>query len=167
MTDSRSGTSGANGAQVSVRGWLHVEVVHPDPDAAARFLCDTLGGRIVERELTASLKTLAEGLGCVHVLVSGVVFQLVRPVEGLEPWYSVLKEHGPCVHNVTFNVDGLEHAREVLEAAGATKVADLEVPLGALSDDDLTRVYLMDARQQAGIRIEMGDVPRWIGGEAP
>jgi 4-hydroxyphenylpyruvate dioxygenase-like putative hemolysin len=159
--------SGANGSQVSVRGWLHVEVVHPDPDAAASFLCDTLGGQIVERELSASLRTLAEGVGCVHVIVAGVVFQLVRPIEGLEPWYSVLKEHGPCVHNVTFNVDGLEHAREVLESAGAPKVAELDVPLGALSDTEVNRVYVMDARQQAGIRIEMADVPGWIGGSAP
>jgi catechol 2,3-dioxygenase-like lactoylglutathione lyase family enzyme len=159
--------SDENGSQVSVRGWLHVEVVHPDPDAAAKFLCDTLGGRIVERELCENLKSLAEGVGCVHVLVAGVVFQLVRPIEGLEPWYSVLKEQGPCVHNVTFNVDGLEHAREVLEAAGATKAAELDVPLGAMSKSELNRVYVMDARQQAGIRIEMADVPGWIGGEAP
>ncbi|GBG36183.1 VOC family protein [Mycobacterium montefiorense] len=159
--------SGTDPARVPIRGWLHIEVVHPDPDAAAKFLCDKLGGEIVERELSATVRALAVGVGCVHVRVTGVVFQLVRPIEGLEPWYSVLKQQGPCVHNVTFNVDGLEDARQVLEAAGAVKVAEMDMPLGGLSETEVNRVYVMDARQQAGIRIEMADVPRWVGGQAP
>ena len=151
---------------LSIRGFLHIEIVHPDPDAAAAFLCATVGGEVVERRLSAGLEEMAEGLRVVHVLVAGVVFQLVRPPEGIEPWHSELAERGPCVHNVTLNVAGIEATREALVAAGATQIIELEAPLGALSDDQLNRAYVMDAREQTGLRFEIVDAPRWTAGEA-
>ena len=152
---------------MSVRGFLHIEIVHPDPDAAAAFLCDTVGGELVERRLSKGLEKMAEGLRVVHVLVGGVVLQLVKPVQGVEPWTSELAERGPCVHNVTLNVDGIDATREALAAAGATEIIEMEAPMGALSDDQATRVYVMDAREQAGLRFELVDAPRWVAGKAP
>ena len=152
---------------MTVRGLLHIEIVHPDPDAAAAFMCDTLGGKLVEQRLSTSLEKMAEGLRVVHVEVGGVVFQFVRPVKESESWTSDLAERGPCVHNVTFNVDGIDATREALAAAGAKEIMTMEAPMGALSDAPVNRVYVMDAREQSGLRFEIIDAPRWIAGKAP
>jgi len=152
---------------VSVRGFLHIEIVHPDPDAAATFLCNTVDGEIVERRLSNGLEAMAEGLRVVHVLVGGVVLQLVRPVQESESWTAELADRGPCIHNITLNVDGIEATREALLAAGATQIIELEAPMGKLSDEEVSPVYVMDAREQTGLRFELVDAPRWIGGQAP
>ncbi|GAB3256251.1 hypothetical protein [Kineosporia babensis] len=82
---------------------LHVEIVHPNPDAAAGVIHADLGAEQVEPQTAAQIEKLAEGLRVILMRVGGVVFQIVRPVPipGLNAWYEHYQEHGAGVHTVS------------------------------------------------------------------
>ena len=158
------------GGQATV--FVHVEIVHPDPDAAARFMEETMGARRVERRLSSYIEKLGEGLRIVHVQAGGVVFQIIRPVPipGLNSWYEHLQEHGPGVHNVTLMMDGLESVRESMLLRGCSVAAEMDLNFGEAGLDvtGSRKVYVVDAIEQAGVRFEMLEsLPEWTPGEAP
>ncbi|HEX4108217.1 MAG TPA: hypothetical protein VHX88_08800 [Solirubrobacteraceae bacterium] len=154
--------------------FVHVEVVHPDPDGAAAFIIEELGGERVERGISSYLEGLApEGeLQVIHVRLGNVVFQLVKPpaLPGLESWYEQLRDHGPSVHNVTVFVDGVEDVRQRLLARGATQAAELDLTLqdAGLDVQGTQKVHVLDAREQTGLRFELLEtIPSWVPGKGP
>ena len=151
--------------------FVHVEIVHPDPDAAARFMEETMGAKRVESQLSSYIEKLGEGLRVVHVQAGGVVFQIIRPVPipGLNSWSEHLAEHGPSVHNVTLMMDGLDSVRDKMHDRGCSTIAEMDLEFGAAGLDvsGSRKVYVVDAIRQAGVRFEMLEtMPEWIPGEA-
>ena len=152
------------------RAFWHVEVVHPDPDAAAGFLRDVFGAEQVETRLSSHIESISPGARIIHVKLGGVVFQFVKPGPGAESWQKLLDANGPCVHNVTLLVDGLERARKVMLEKGCEEVARFDVRLqdGGVDVGGEQRAYLIDAMAQIGLRIEMLEtIPGWVPGEGP
>jgi catechol 2,3-dioxygenase-like lactoylglutathione lyase family enzyme len=151
--------------------FIHLEIVHPDPDAAAQFMRETLGARDVEPRMAAHLEgSVVPGLRVVHVMAGNVVFQFVKPVPELPSWDEQLGSQGPGVHNVTIAVSDPEATLATMETRGATLELSADVdlrPAGLEYDGDL-KVYVIDALQQTGLRFEMFSTKAgWIGGEAP
>jgi 4-hydroxyphenylpyruvate dioxygenase-like putative hemolysin len=152
---------------------LHVEVVHPDPRAAADVLVETLGARLVEERLAAFLSSGYPDLEIVHVAIGEVVFQIVRPSasESHASWSEQLEREGPGIHTVAIMVDDVDGARDRLVAAGAAVRRDYgEVSFAGsgLDEPDPKSAFLIDAREQSGLRIELlENVPAWTPGEAP
>jgi hypothetical protein len=147
----------------------HVEVVHPDPDSAARFLREVFGAEQVELDLSSHIESVSPGARIVHVKLGGVVFQLVKPGPGAESWQKLLDSSGPCVHNVTLLVDGLEQTRERLIDRGCQEIARFDVNLqdAGLDASGQQRAYLIDALSQIGLRLEvMEKIPGFVPGEA-
>lgn len=152
-----------------ITAFVHLEIVHPDPDAALQFMQDVFGAVQVEQEISTYLESLAPGMRIVHTLVGGVVFQFVKPVSG-NSWHELLKSQGPCVHNVTFQVDGLEDVREALLVKGCQQVSqfDMKMQKGGVSVKGKQRAYVVNAMPQVGLRFEMIEtMPEWVPGSTP
>src|SRR3954447_8518552 len=98
--------------------FVHIEVVHPDPYAAAEFLERVLGAERVERGVSGYLEEFVPGAEVVHMRLGGVVLQLIKP----SSWSDHLRDHGPSVHNVTLMVDGLKDVRREMLVQGALHV---------------------------------------------
>jgi catechol 2,3-dioxygenase-like lactoylglutathione lyase family enzyme len=152
---------------------LHVELVHPDPDAAADFMVETLGARRVEEKLASFLSSAYPDLKIVHVAVGEVVFQIVKPSasENHASWRGQLEREGPGVHNVAIMVDDVHGVRDRLVDAGAheeRKYGGISFAGSGLDEPEPKDAYLIDAREQSGLRIELlENVPAWTPGEAP
>ncbi len=145
----------------------HVEVVHPDPDAAADFLREVFGAEQVEGQLSSYIESASPESRIIHMKLGGVVFQFVKPGPGAESWQKLLDSSGPCVHNVTLLVDGLEQVRDTMIAKGCQQVSQFDVRLqdGGLDASGQQRAYLIDAVAQIGLRIEMLEtIPGWVPG---
>ena len=99
--------------------FIHIEIVHPDPDAAAAFIRETIGGVDVEPRMAAHLESVMPGLRAVHVLVGNCVLQFVRPSPAMASWQEQLDTSGPGVHNVTFEVSDFEAVTAALRERGA------------------------------------------------
>jgi 4-hydroxyphenylpyruvate dioxygenase-like putative hemolysin len=152
-----------------VKAFVHLEMVHPDPDAAASFMQGVFGAELVEQQLSAYLESLAPGMRIVHVLLGGVVFQFVKPVPG-NSWHQLLEAQGPSVHNVTFQIDDLEQVRKDLLAKGCNQVSQFDMTMqdGGLNVAGRQRAYVIDALAQSGLRFEMIEtMPEWIPAKAP
>ena len=155
--------------EAPVTAFVHVEVVHPDPDRAAAFLRDVLGAQEVEKAISGYAETLAPGLRCIHMKLGNVVFQLIKPVPGLESWMEQLAEHGPSVHNVTVFVKDVGEMRAAMTGHGGKEVAVLPVDLSVvLPDAGPQTAYVFDCREQTGLRFEFVEpIPGLTPGELP
>ena len=137
--------------------FLHVEVVHSNPDAAAAFACDVLGGEVVEPGTAALIETFAPGMRCVHVHLGNIVFQFISPGEGMDSWRDQLESSGPGVHNITFTVHDSDGLRQALLDRGAKlvkEVTDVDMRPAGL-DGELYTMRMIDAREQLGLRLEL------------
>ncbi len=153
---------------------LHVEIVHDDPEAAAEFLVRTAGAERVELRMAEYLTGRHPDLHVVHVRVGGLVLQIVRPPHGVErfaSWRRQLDEQGPGVHDVCFRTPGLEGLHDEMLAQGVVEAAAFRgMTLGesGLDAPGTQDGYLLDAREQCGLRFELiDDIPAWVSGEAP
>lgn len=149
---------------------VHLELVHPDPDAVLATLSAAFGARQVESRLSNWLEQIFPGGRCVHARVGNVVFQIIRPTEAMPTWHAQLEEHGPSVHNITFYVDDLEESAGALLDRGAETVGIFEMPFSqiGLGGEQPTKVHVLDARKQTGLRFELLErVDGWEPGELP
>ena len=149
--------------------FVHIEVVHPDPYAAAEFLQDVLGAERVERGISGYLEDFVPGSEVVHVKLGNVVMQLIKPSPEMTTWSEHLREHGPSVHNVTLMVDGLKDVHRRMLDRGALHIlkAQTELSRAGLDVWDPQDLYMVDAREQTGLRFELVETePAWTPGEA-
>ena len=150
--------------------FVHIELVHPDPYGAADFLRSVLGAEQVEPGISGYLEELVPGAKVIHMRLGNVVLQLIGPPAGMGTWTEQLQEHGPSVHNITLMVDGLEEVRQAMLDRGAEQVLKAKTTLGrtGLDVEDPQRLYMLDAREQTGLRFELVEtVPAWTPGEGP
>jgi hypothetical protein len=150
---------------------MHVEVVHSDPDGAAAYVRDVLGGKEVEKRTSALVETFMPGMRCIHMMVGSIVFQFIKPGEGMHSWQEQLDREGPSVHNIAYTVADIERLRTVLLERGSKIVAEFNDcdmrPAGI--EGDLFTMLMIDAREQIGVRLELlGAESGWPStGEAP
>jgi hypothetical protein len=148
---------------------IHIEVVHPDPEAASQYMIDVLGAERVERQLAAKVEQLIPGINLAHVRLSNVVFQFVQPNEHLASWKAQLDREGPSVHNISMTIEGIGSVVDEMQQRGGKILLDMDVDLQSAlgySDEPTFRGCVVDARQQAGLVFEMFDERcGWVGGE--
>lgn len=151
--------TGGPSAQVLV----HLEIVHSDPEAVFEFLRDCLGAERVEKNIGDFLQETF-GVKGVHAKVGNIVFQILTPTPTLPTWHAELQDRGPGVHNVTFYVDDLEEVKQRMLGQGATEILDMDVPFQEIGlGEEPTRLLVMDAREQTGLRFEMCQpIDGWI-----
>jgi len=156
---------------MSEANFIHIEIVHDDPDAAAQFVQDTIGGTLVEPRMAAHLESVMPGMRVVHVLVGSCVLQFVKPSPLMESWNQQLEAQGPGVHNVTFAVGDFERVTDALRERGAQTllaVDDVDLRPAGLEYEGALPVHVIDARAQSGLRFELFSTKAgWIPGEAP
>jgi hypothetical protein len=151
--------------------FVHIEIVHPDPEAAAQFMCDVLGGKRVERKIAGQIEGVVPGIKLAHVLAGNLVFQFVKPNEALASWSEQLQTSGPGVHNVSLTISDIEDVRAAMEERGGKVLmgadVDLKDSLG-YEGEDTFKTYVIDCREQTGLRFEIFDERcGWVGGQAP
>lgn len=151
--------------------FIHIEIVHPDPEQAAQFIRETIGGEAVEPRVAAHLETVMPGLRAVHVRVGNCVLQFVKPSPAMASWQEQLDTFGPGVHNVTFAVSDFEGVTAALRDRGAETllaVDDVDLRPAGLEYRGALPVHIIDARAQSGLRFELLSTKAgWIPGEAP
>ena len=152
----------------AAQAFLHLEIVHADPEAVFAFLRTCLGAERVEQEISESLE---KGLGfgpILHARVGNIVFQILKPPPTIlgQPasWFTELEERGPGVHNVTFYVNDAAAVKERMMARGATEIVDVDLPFHEVGlGVGPTRLLVMDAREQTGLRFEMVEpIEGWV-----
>jgi predicted enzyme related to lactoylglutathione lyase len=148
--------------------FVHIEIVHSDPEAAAQYMIDVFGGKRVERGVAGNIEEYVGGIELAHVLVGGTVFQFVKPNENLASWKRQLDTSGPGVHNISFAIEDLESVRKAIEDKGGEVLMHGDLNMKNLlhyDGPDTFRAYVIDAREQIGTRWEIWEARAgWFGG---
>jgi hypothetical protein len=138
--------------------FVHIEIAHPDPDAAASWMCEVLGAELFEEPLCRMMEARLPDLRVVHVRAGGIVFQFVKPARTMDTWAEAATA-GPAIHNVTFTVRDLPAAREALTSGGAEVEREFVLDglrrAGYRYEGDDPAVNMIDARRQVGVRFEL------------
>jgi methylmalonyl-CoA/ethylmalonyl-CoA epimerase len=122
----------------------HLGVVVADLDAAIEGFCDVLGLPLEKTEVYADVLDIAF-LPCGDTQV-----ELIHPRVAAGPAAAYLREHGPGIQHVAFEVDDLEAALAELRERGVGVVGDAPRP-GA----DGTVIAFLDPRSFGGILVEL------------
>jgi len=112
---------------------------------------------LLRENLAENVERSLPGSKIVHMRMGNVVFQFVKPCEGLASWDDQLKTHGPSVHNVSLQVDDMDGIEKALLAYGCKVYSDVLVDLREAGVDcgGPLRALNIDAREQSGMRFEM------------
>lgn len=149
---------------------LHVEIVHPDPDAAAEHLRTMFGGVPVEVRTAELIEGMTPGSRIVHVQAGGVVFQIIKPDPATMPrWSEQLEALGPSIFALSFRVENYQEARDAAVAQGAPAVEEFHADLTAVGlGDEPFHAGVVDTREHIGVRLELIDASSgWEAGRAP
>jgi len=148
----------------------HIEIVHDNPQAAAEFMAEAFGAVQVEKEFSENMGK-AFGFEMIHMMFGGVVYQILKPNDVLAEWKERLKNEGPSINNLSFQVHGTQALRQKLKDMGCKELHDW----GGMTTDGLgfscpdgtsLAAYVVDAREQCGLFFEfMEDLPEWEPGE--
>ena len=140
----------------SLDAFLHVEIVHPDPDAGADVLIRRFGGARVEPRTSERIETLSPGARIVHVMAGPVVFQLIRPPADMTEWAEQLATQGPSIFCLSFRVDDYQSCRDALLEEGAEITAEFNPDFSSVGiGDGPFEGGIVDARELFGCRVEM------------
>jgi methylmalonyl-CoA/ethylmalonyl-CoA epimerase len=122
----------------------HLGVIVDDMDAAIAGFRDRLGLALAKTEVYADLLDIAF-LPCGDTQI-----ELICPRDDDDPAARYLREHGPGIQHVAFQVDDLEAALAELRERGVETVGEAPRP-GA----DDTVIAFLDPRDFGGILVEL------------
>ena len=141
--------------------FMHIEIVHPDPEAAAKFMIEVFGAEPCESVIEAGIAAGCQ-TSCKHVKMGGVVFQFIAP-GGIMPdsWKNTMESNGPCVHNICLITDNVNELSKDILSRGAKLIQDITAvgfPINILNPEagDLKGDgSQIDATEQCGLRFEL------------
>jgi len=102
-----------------------LELVHENPKEAAKFMEEAFGAVQVEKQWSGWLSDTFN-IDCIHMMFGGVVYQILKPSEGLTSHLNVLKTEGPCIHNLSIQVNNAKKFREKLLSMGVKELHNWE-----------------------------------------
>lgn len=139
-----------------VAAFMHVEIVHPDPYAAAEFLKEIFGAEQVEKEYSERIEK-RHGNKLIHMRMGNVIFQILKPLEIFETWHEQLTTNGPGIHNVSLAINDIESVREAMLAKGCKVTASIPIErkIGNAETDGPISVHIIEAFEQSGMRFEL------------
>ncbi len=79
--------------------------------------------------------------------LDNISIELIQPLKGPSTWEDFLKEHGPGIHHIAFNVTGIEEHAEAFKSAGLPVVQNGGWDGGAYE--------YIDASEKMGVIIEL------------
>lgn len=127
-----------------IRRVNHLGVIVDDLDAAIAGFRDTLGLPLEKTEVYGGV------LDIVFLSCGDTQIELIHPRAGSDPAAAYLREHGPGIQHVAFEVDDLAAALADVRERGAGVVGEAPRP-GA----DGTTIAFLDPRSFGGILIEL------------
>ena len=129
---------------MNVRRVNHLGVIVDDMDAAVAGFRDKLGLPLEKTEVYAGVLDIAF-LPCGDTQV-----ELIQPRAEDDPAAAYLREHGPGIQHVAFEVDDLEEALAEMGERGVAVIGEAPRP-GA----DGTIIAFLDPRSFGGILVEL------------
>jgi catechol 2,3-dioxygenase-like lactoylglutathione lyase family enzyme len=99
----------------------HAEIVVPDAEAAAEFMCTVMGAERTEKQIYDTIT--AHNAGTVHVLYGGIVYQLIEPHPNLLGWKEHMEAIGPSTRLICFHFrNDLQPILDKMTARGAEPI---------------------------------------------
>ena len=130
----------------------HLGVIVEDIDAAVAGFRDTLGLPLERTEVYAGVLDIAF-LPCGDTQV-----ELIQPRSADDPAAAYLREHGPGIQHVAFEVDDIDQALEEMREKGVGVIG--EAPRPGAGD---TLIAFLDPRKFGGILVELCQVDAAAG----
>lgn len=155
-------------ADRSVRGgrvspMIQVEITLPDMEAATDLLRSLFAASPVEETFCAFLNEVTAGrMKLHHMMLGNAMLQLVRPREDAGPWYDLLQEIGPSVHNLSWLVDDMPAIAEASAREGTSDLRYFEFDYSPLvGAENLCKPVIVgriiDARHILGFHAELSE----------
>lgn len=148
----------------------HIEIVHDDPKAAAKFMEEVLGAVQVEKQWSGWLSK-SFNIECIHMMFGGIVYQILKPSDMLPTWKELLEKSGPYIHNLSLQVYGKDELRQKLIDKGVKEIHNWEKAIdmkaaGFSVEGGPIDAHFFDATKECGIRFEfVENCPEWEPGE--
>ena len=148
---------------IEISPLMHIEIVVRDADKAYEFLHRVFGAKKVE-ENTADYLSRFPATKVVHVQLSNVVLQFIEPLTDGTIWADHLREKGPGVHNLNFNVRNVKEVGKVFKQEGLKTIFKLRLDWNELVNPedlrpDVPPVYMLEANNIVGFRFEFQEIP--------
>ena len=139
---------------------IHIEVVVHDADEAAACLKRVFGAEKTQLEFAESLSS-PDGK-VIHVDL-GAVIQFIEQLTKEELWAEHLRTNGPGVHNLTYVVNDVKEAAQLLGKEGAPTLLEMHFEWSQLAPDlarsDPLPVVMMSGEEMIGFRLELSENP--------
>jgi len=141
---------------------MYIDIVHPDPRAAAQYMEEVFGAKPCEQELAAGISKVFQTECCIE-LAGGVVYRITQPGTLPASWKDALEKEGPCVHDVCFMIDDVQAMKEKMLSRGCKLIADMDFTPEQLAamypqtegkDVQLEGCWI-DATEQVGMRFAL------------
>ena len=148
---------------IEVSPLIHIEIVVPDAEKAYEFLNRVFGAKKVEENIAHYLARFP-AVKVVHVQLSNVILQFIEPLTQGTIWADHLREKGPGVHNLNFNVKNVKEAGKVFKQEGLKTLFKLHLDWSQFIDSedlrpDIPPVYMLEANDVVGFRFELQEIP--------
>lgn len=127
----------------------HIALVVESMDEALSFWRDSLGLELAEVEVLPS-----EAARVAFFPVGGSKIELVRPVTDDSGLAKYLKKHGPGMHHVCLEVEGIREVLHQLRARGV-KLIDMEPKVA----DDGRQYAFIHPKAVHGVLVELYEYP--------
>ena len=127
-----------------------VAIAVTDLEAARGFFERVLGAAFQDVEDVAD-----QGFRYQPFTVAGFTLELLCPYQESSSIAKFLREHGPGVHHVSFEVEDLDEAIASLAAVGVSIVGRLEYPPGVLFEGQRWREAFVHPRQAFGVLLHI------------
>ena len=143
-------------ANTQFREVAQVAIVVPNIEEAAKLWASILGvevPQIIETEEWEKTKMMFRGspsrarAKLAFFRLGNITIELIQPIDEPSTWSEFLKNHGPGIHHIAFNVENLDEALKALMKAGALIEQEGKFKGGGY-------VYV-DARKSLGAIIEL------------
>jgi len=147
---------------IEVSPLVHIEIVVPDAEKAYEFLYRVFGAKKVEEEL-ANYLSRSPAVKIVHVQLGNVILQFIEPLTDGTIWADHLREKGPGVHNLNFNVKNVKEVAKIFKQEGIKTLFKLRVNFSQFIDPEDLRpnippVYMLGGEDIVGFRFELAEI---------
>lgn len=140
----------------------HVAISVNDSEAAYKLLNKTLEAEKIQEELAKYLG--GEGSIVIHVGLGDTVFQFTQFKIYNGSWSDQMKNYGPGVHNITFEVDDLEQTDEEFKKIGIKRLITIPFDFTQGLPPEIVKpkqqpVIIYDTMEQIGFHLELYESP--------
>jgi len=142
---------------------VNIGVIVPNAEEAYQLLHNLFGALKIQKDLANLLNE--DSAKVIHVGVGDLVLQFIEPLAEEGIWYNHLQTKGPGVHHLTFTVDNIKEAVEMMEKERGIvplSIIDIEwekiIQLEQMNQEAKT-LYIMDTMEIIGFHLALSERP--------